>query len=120
MNPVKTQSLPAKGLIIIIKEEAEKQICINLDGTSMFGQNFKEKNEVYIAIREEHLRCLPFGVLKSRNASAVMLSFYGTSEIVYQMLRAVSHKTRAYITNAVGLKGFLIPTITPVLRDLAV
>ena len=107
-------------MIIINKDEEEKQICINLDGTSMFGQNFKEKNEVYIAIREEQLRCLPFGPLKSRNVSAVMLSFYGTSEIVYQMLRTVSHTTRAYITNAVGLKGFLIQTITPILRDLAI
>ena len=86
----------------------------------MSGYGFKEKNEVYIAIVEEHLRCLPFGALKSRNASAIMLSFFGTSELVYEMLRTVSHKTRAYITNAVGLKGFIIPTITPVLRTLAI
>ena len=37
-----------------------------------------------------------------------MLSFLGDREEVYGLMRTTSHQTRAYITNATGLKGFLI------------
>ena len=37
-----------------------------------------------------------------------MLSYLGDREEIYGLMRTLSHKTRAYITNAKGLKGFLI------------
>ena len=48
-----------------------------------------------------------------------MLSYLGDKEEVYGLMRVTSHKTRAYIKNADGLKGFLVPSsIAHVLRPL--
>lgn len=51
---------------------------------------------------------LPFRGIQSRNATAVILSFFGMAENVLVMMRKLSHQTRAYIFNAGGLKGFLV------------
>ena len=49
-----------------------------------------------------------------------MLSYLGDKEEVYGLMRVTSHKTRAYIKNADGLKGFLVASsIAHVLRPLA-
>ena len=50
----------------------------------------------------------------------MILSYYGSNDEVYELMRRASHKTRAYITNAGGLKGFLVPfSVSSVLRTLA-
>ena len=48
-----------------------------------------------------------------------MLSYLGDQEEVYGLMRVTSHRTRAYIKNADGLKGFLVASsIAHVLRPL--
>ena len=59
-------------------------------------------------IREDLLRVLPFEGIQSRHATAVILSFVGYLHQVPGILQKLSHKTRAYIVNADGLKGFLV------------
>ena len=62
---------------------------------------------------------MPFGNMKSRHAVALMLSFLGTNIKIYELMRTTSHRTRAYIHNASGLKGFLtVGTIKHILEDL--
>ena len=93
---------------------------MNLDNTAMFSEMIEEKNEVYIPIWKEHEKCLPFGALQSRNVAATVLSYLGSNDQVYELMRTTSHKTRAYITNAKGLKGYLVPlSVSSVLRTLA-
>ena len=70
-------------------------------------------------IRKDYLISLPFGKIQSRHAIAMMLSYFGSNEEVYDIMRRTSHKTRAYIINAEGLKGFLVPySVTSALRIL--
>ena len=91
-----------------------------LDETAMFSEFYIEQNTFHIPIWKEYLKCLPFGHLKSRHVVAVMLSYLGTDEIVYDIMRKTSHKTRAYITNAGGLKGFIVNiSVTSAMRNLA-
>ena len=45
------------------------------------------------------------------------MSFYGDSDEVYMLLRTASHKTRAFITNAKGLKGFLVRGIISIIKE---
>ena len=86
----------------------------------MFSDVLFEREDGYVGIYSEHLRCIPFGKLQSRHVAAVMLSFFGSNEEVYEILRKASHKTRAYITNANGLKGFLVPfSVLGVLRTIS-
>ena len=86
----------------------------------MFCETVHEKNEVYIPIWKEHEKCIPFGPLQSRNVAATVLSYLGSNDEVYELMRTTSHKTRAYMTNAKGLKGYLVPfSVTSVLRRLA-
>ena len=62
---------------------------------------------------------MPFGTMKSRHAIAVMLSYLGSKIKVYELMRTMSHRTRAYIHNANGLKGFLaVGTVEDILEDL--
>ena len=80
-------------------------------------QKAKEKGD--ITLREKDLHDLPFGALKSRLAVATMLSYFGDKDEVHGLMRVMSHKTRAYIKNADGLKGFLITSsITQLLKQL--
>ena len=64
---------------------------------------------VRVGIRDEYYKLLPLGNLQARVGVATVLSYYGTNERVYYLLQRTTHKTRAYIINAVGLKGFLVP-----------
>ena len=36
------------------------------------------------------------------------MSYYGKSTEVYALMQELSHKTRAFIKNASGLRGFLV------------
>ena len=47
----------------------------------MVESNFKEM-ELKVAIRDELRKLLPFNKLKSRNAVAIVLSYYGYSKQV--------------------------------------
>ena len=86
----------------------------------MFSEMYEEKSEVYMPIWKEHEKCIPFGALQSRNVAATVLSYLGSNDYVYELMRCTSHKTRAYITNAKGLKGYLVPlSVSSVLRTLA-
>ena len=60
-----------------------------------------------LSIRGTLLKCLPFGAIKARGPVAIVMSFYGNNEVVTGLMQTLSHKTRAYIVNAKGLKGFL-------------
>ena len=60
---------------------------------------------------------MPFGALKSRLGIATVLSYFGGKDEVHGLMRVMSHKTRAYIKNAEGLKGFLVTSgITHLLK----
>ena len=95
-------------------------VSLCLEDTAMYSKFYIEKNTFDIPIWKEYLKCLPFGRLQSRHSVAVVLSYVGTNDIVYEMMRKTSHKTRAYITNADGLKGFLVNiSVTSAMRNLA-
>ena len=61
-----------------------------------------------IPIKQELIKLIPFGALKSRNVAAIVLSYAEDRERIYELMQTISHSTRAYITNAEGLKGFLV------------
>ena len=70
-----------------------------------------------LGIRNEYLKCLPFKDIQTRNATAIILSFYGDKEFVSKLMQCLSHKTRAYFVNADCLKGFLCHSlVSEVLR----
>ena len=66
---------------------------------------------------------MPFANFKAVPV-AITLSYYGYREQVYDMMQKCSHKTRAYIVNATGLRGaanlrgFLIPTVVATIRRI--
>ena len=60
-----------------------------------------------VMIRDECRRKLPFGNLKTRNGTAIVLSYYGNNVEVFELMQTTSHLSRAFIINANGLKGFL-------------
>ena len=45
-----------------------------------------------------------------------MFSFYGYSDEVRDLMKTLSHKTRAYYINALGIKGFVKISIFEVIR----
>ena len=55
---------------------------------------------------------LPFPGLESRNASAIIFSFYSTKKDVIKKCLVLSKSSRAFIISQKGLAGFLID-ITP-------
>ena len=61
-----------------------------------------------VAIRQELSKCLPFGSLQAREPVATIFSFVDYRYKVIPLFQTISHKTRAYIFNAGGLKGFLL------------
>ena len=63
--------------------------------------------KVKVEIKEDLKHCLIFG-LKARLPIAIVLEFVGYREEVWPLLQIISHGTRAYIWNAVGLKGFVV------------
>ena len=63
--------------------------------------------DVIVPIKEELKRNLIFGI-QARPAIGMILSFFGYSYEVFELLQTLSHSTRAFIFNAEGLKGFLV------------
>ena len=53
----------------------------------------------------------------ARPVVAIIFSFYGFADEVYELMQTTSHTTRAYIHAADGLKGFLIPSISTLLKQ---
>ena len=80
------------------------------------NQNIDQETEV--PIKDEYRKLLPFGSLQSRNAVAIIFSLYGDSDQVLEIMRRASHRTRAYIVNAKGLKGFVVkPDLMKILNE---
>ena len=63
--------------------------------------------DIYIPIKEELKKCLIFG-LQARLPIGIILSFFGYSNEVFELMQTLSHSTRAFIFNAKGLNGFLV------------
>ena len=63
--------------------------------------------ETEVEIKSDYRKVMPIGGVQSRHATAVILSFYGFDSEVCYLMQIMSHKTRAYIVNTDGLKGFL-------------
>ena len=61
-----------------------------------------------VEIKTEYLKKLPLEGLPSRLVTALVLAYVDVKEWVICLLLRLSHKTRAYIYNEKGLKGFLI------------
>ena len=70
-----------------------------------------------VSIKDGNRSSLPFGNLNSRNGVAIVLSFFGCSQEVLYLMQRFNHKSRAYISNAGGLKGFLVPQIIAILKE---
>ena len=62
-----------------------------------------------------HLKSLPFLKMASRNPTAEMLSYYGFKQEVFDLMQKLSHKSRGFIFNEDGLKGFLV--VDPLIID---
>ena len=62
---------------------------------------------VKVRIKRRHRKSLPIRCLQSRPASATVFSFYGYKHEVCWLLQRLNHKTRAYIVNSDGLRGFV-------------
>ena len=63
------------------------------------------QHDVKVPIKRELKKQLVFG-LKARPPIAIILSFFGCSHEVYELMQTLSHSTRAFIFNAQGLKSF--------------
>ena len=79
--------------------------------------NPNTSRNIVTQIVEKYHKSLPFGELKSRMGVALVLSYFGDSEKVYKLMQCTSHRSRAYIFNAKGLKGFLVPGIIAALKE---
>ena len=66
---------------------------------------------------KEFLSCTPFDDIKSRNATATILSFLGYRHEIIPQMQRISHRSRAYIWNSDGLPGFLICDISLILQS---
>ena len=60
-----------------------------------------------VSIKEELRRALIFG-LKARPPIGIILGFMAYRHEVIPMMQTLCHATRAYITNADGLPGFVV------------
>ena len=65
--------------------------------------------DTVVAIREEYLKDLPFGELKSRHGLALMWSYLGDRFLVGHLMQTLCHRSRAYYVQANQLRGFLVP-----------
>ena len=68
----------------------------------------RKSNQIKVPIKGKLRSCLILG-LKSRLSIALILSYLAHSEEILFLLQKLNHSTRAYIYNAKGLKGFLVP-----------
>ena len=73
--------------------------------------------DVKVQIKQELKRNLIFGI-QSRPAIGMILSFFGFSHEVFELMQTLSHSTRAFIFNAERLNGFLVKLdICQILHD---
>ena len=63
--------------------------------------------QILVPIREELKKNLIFGI-EARPPIGIILGFYGFRYEVMELMKHLSHGTRAYIINADGLPGFLL------------
>ena len=63
--------------------------------------------DVRVQIKQELKKNLIFGI-QSRPAIGMILSFFGFSHEVFELMQTLSHSTRAFIFNADRLNGFLV------------
>ena len=68
----------------------------------------KTSIDIKVLIKEEFKKVLPLHDLQSRNVTGTVLSYVDYREEVVVILQNLNHKTRAYIINAAGLKGYLV------------
>ena len=66
-----------------------------------------EYYDTKVPIRDELKKELIFGI-KARPPIGIVLGFYGFRYDVMELMKHLSHGTRAYIINADGLPGFLL------------
>ena len=67
-------------------------------------------------MNSEFFKELPFGQLKTRHGVAIVLSYLDDSKNVNSLMQQISHRARAYIFNAKGLKGFLVPGVISIIE----
>jgi hypothetical protein len=92
-----------------IAEEANCTNCITIHTTTGI--------DVKVQIKWELKRNLIFGI-QSRPAIGMILSFFGFSHEVFELMQTLSHSTRAFIYNAERLNGFLVKLdICQILHD---
>ena len=73
------------------------------------GENEEKKqNKFEIKTEVKKNREVFHAKLGGLNATAVMLSYFGTRREVCQMLQKLSHSSRTYIVEQEGLPGFLV------------
>ena len=78
----------------------------------------KEFWDTKVPIEETYLKEVPFDAIDSRGAIATVWTFLGYKHEVIEILQRLSHRTRAYVYNADGLKGFLVVLdIIKILKD---
>ena len=78
----------------------------------------EDKQFIIVPIKQELSKVLPFDGLQSRNVHAMVLTYLGFKEDVFVVMQKTNHKSRAYIMNAEGLKGFLISGLKLILNTL--
>ena len=66
-----------------------------------------EYYDTKVPIRDELKKELIFGI-KARPPIGIVLGFYGFRYDVMELMKHLSHGTRAYIINAGGLPGFVL------------
>ena len=71
-----------------------------------FQQNFIQSLDIRVSVLKQLKSGLVF--FGARVPIGIMLSYMGFYNEVLPMMQRISHSTRAYITNARGLPGFLI------------
>ena len=72
-----------------------------------------------VQIKKNLQKNLPFHQIKSRLATATVLSYVDFKEEVILMVLKLSHQTRAYLHNEGGLQGFLVqePLVQIIIRE---
>ena len=64
--------------------------------------------ESSVEIKEIYLKKLPFDKIPSRLPTAIILAYFDLNEVVISVMLRLSHRSRAYIHNEGGLRGFLV------------
>ena len=67
-----------------------------------------EPFDIKVTIRDELKKNLIFG-LEARPPIGIILGLAGYSNQVIPLLQKLSHGTRAFVVNADGLSGFVLP-----------